>query len=59
MALNLPAGVQITAPIKPEYEAILTHDALAFVANLHRAFEGRRQELLQARIARQARARLN
>ena len=55
MALNLPAGVQITAPLQPGYESILTHDALALVAKLHRAFEGRRKELLQARVTRQAR----
>jgi hypothetical protein len=55
MSLNLPAGVQITGPIKPGYESILTHDALALVAKLHRAFEARRQELLKARVARQAR----
>ncbi|MDQ5914570.1 MAG: malate synthase, partial [Pseudomonadota bacterium] len=55
MSLNLPAGVHITGPIKPGFESILTHDALALVAKLHRAFEGRRQELLQARVARQAR----
>ena len=55
MSLNLPAGMQINAPIQPGYETILTADALALVAKLHRAFEGRRQELLQARVARQAR----
>lgn len=58
MALILPAGVQIKAPngyIPPEHEFILSHDALALVAKLHRAFEGRRQELLKARVARQAR----
>ena len=55
MALNLPAGMQITAPVKPEWESILTTEALEFVAKLHRAFEGRRQELLKARIERQAR----
>ena len=55
MSLTLPAGVQITAPLKPGYESILTADALALVAKLHRAFEARRQELLQARAARQAR----
>ena len=55
MSLSLPAGMQINAPIKPAYESILTHDALTLVAKLHRAFEGRRQELLQARVARQAR----
>ena len=55
MALNLPAGVQITAPVKPEWESILTTEALEFVAKLHRAFEARRQELLKARVARQPR----
>jgi malate synthase len=54
MSLNLPAGMQINAPIKPAYETILTADALALVAKLHRAYEGIRQELLQARIDRQA-----
>ncbi len=55
MSLNLPAGVQITAPIHPRFDEILTHDALALVAKLHRAFEGRRQELLKQRIERQTR----
>ncbi|WP_028994637.1 malate synthase A [Azonexus hydrophilus] len=55
MAINLPAGVQINAPIKPEWESILTTEALEFVAKLHRAFEARRQELLKARLERQAR----
>ena len=55
MSLNLPAGMQINAPIQAAYETILTHDALALVAKLHRAFESRRQELLQARVARQVR----
>ena len=55
MALDLPAGVVINAPLLPRFDEILTHDALALVAKLHRAFESRRQELLQARIKRQAR----
>jgi len=54
MSLNLPAGMEINAPIQAAYESILTTDALALVAKLHRAFEGVRQELLQARIDRQA-----
>ena len=53
--LQLPEGMQITGPIKAGYETILTFDALALVAKLHRAFNGRRQELLKARVARQAR----
>lgn len=52
---TLPPGVQINAPVSPEYEQILTPNALMLVATLHRAFEPRRQALLQARTARQAR----
>lgn len=54
MSLSLPAGVQINAPITPEFETILTKDALELAAKLHRAFEPRRQELLKARVIRQA-----
>ena len=50
--LDLPAGVQINAPILPGFERILTRDVLALVAKLHRAFEPRRQELLAARAER-------
>jgi malate synthase len=45
--------VQITAPISAEFGGILSHEALTLVANLHRAFEARRQSLLAARAARQ------
>ena len=55
MSPTLPQGVAINAEIHPRFDEILTPDALAFVAKLHRAFESRRQELLKARIARQAR----
>jgi malate synthase len=51
----LPEGVQINAPIRAGYETILTKEALTLVAKLHRAFNTRRQDLLQARAARQAR----
>jgi len=47
------AGIQISGPATLEYDEILTPEALAFVAQLHRAFEPRRQALLQARAARQ------
>ena len=50
--ISLPEGVQITAGIKPGYEQILTTEALSFVAKLSRAFEERRQTLLQARVER-------
>ncbi len=50
--LQLPQGMEINAPIKPEYEQILTPAALALVAKLARAFEPRRQELLALRVER-------
>jgi len=52
MSLKLPQGMQITGAIEPGFETILTPDALALVAKLHRAFEPRRQELLAARVER-------
>ncbi|MGE5666526.1 MAG: malate synthase A, partial [Betaproteobacteria bacterium] len=45
----------IKAPIEPGFERILTPEALALVARLHRSFEPRRRELLAARVARTAR----
>ena len=50
---NMPEGVEIKAPVTSAFAAILTPEALAFVAKLHRAFEPRRQELLAKRIERQ------
>jgi malate synthase len=50
--LPLPEGMQINAPILPGFETILTPAALALVAQLHRAFEPRRRELLAARVER-------
>src|SRR6476661_1605426 len=47
-------GVEITGRVTPAYAQFLTPEAVAFVATLSRAFEGRRQELLQRRVARQA-----
>ncbi|WP_028647204.1 malate synthase A [Nocardiopsis sp. CNT312] len=48
-------GVEITGPLHDRFDEILTDDALALVAELHRAFEERRQELLAARKERQER----
>jgi malate synthase len=50
--LDLPAGVQINAPILPGFEAILTRPALELVARLHRDFDARRQQLLAYRHER-------
>jgi malate synthase len=52
MSLPLPAGMQINAPILPGFESILTLPALELVAQLHRAFNPRRKELLAARVER-------
>ena len=46
-------GVEIKGELKTGYEEILTPDAVAFVVKLHRAFNGRRAELLAARQVRQ------
>lgn len=53
MSANLPQGVQITAPMTPEFEQILNADALSLVAKLARMFEPRRKELLAKRVERQ------
>jgi malate synthase len=52
MTLSLPQGMQINAPIRPGFDTVLTPEALAFVAALHREFEPRRRELLAVRVER-------
>ena len=54
-ALDLPAGVAIDGAIVPGLEKVLTPEAIAFVADLQRRFNPRREELLAARAARQER----
>jgi malate synthase len=46
--------IQIHAPVDPAAADILSEEALAFVADLHRTFNPRRLELLRAREERQA-----
>ena len=53
--LDAGAAIGITGEIKPEYQQVLTPDALAFVAGLHRRFEAERQRVLGLRAERQAR----
>ena len=48
-----PAGMQVTGRFSPEYAEILTPEALAFLARLHRNFDARRLQLLQRRAQRQ------
>ncbi len=43
-------GVEITAPISSAFAEILTPEAVAFVVDLAREFEGKRQELLARRV---------
>ncbi|HTT12786.1 MAG TPA: malate synthase A [Burkholderiaceae bacterium] len=50
--MTLPHGVAIQAPLKPGFDRILTADALALIAKLHRTFEPRRKELLARRAER-------
>ena len=45
-------GVFVNAPMQPGFDAILTTDALALVAKLHRQFEPRRLKLLAKRVER-------
>ena len=45
-------GVEINAPMHDRFDEILTDDALAFLARLHREFEPRRRELIEARERR-------
>ena len=55
MSYAMPPGIEILGASGEGFETILTPEAMAFVATLHRAFEARRQALLSARIERQHR----
>jgi malate synthase len=55
VALDLPEGVSIDGVINPDFEKVLTKEAIAFVADLQRRFNLRREELLAARVERQKR----
>jgi malate synthase len=47
-------GVEITGPVDGRFAEILTEEAQSFLADLHRAFDARRLELLDARKEREA-----
>ncbi|HEY9473029.1 MAG TPA: malate synthase A, partial [Mycobacteriales bacterium] len=53
--LTLPEGVQVTGPVGDRYDEVLTEQALALVADLHRRFGARREELLARRVQVQER----
>ena len=46
-------SVRVVGEVAPGFDEILTPDALAFVAKLHRTFNGRRLDCLQRRAERQ------
>jgi len=52
---TVAAGVELRAPLEERDEELLSPEALTFVAELHRRFDGTRRELLAARAERQAR----
>ena len=55
MTNSFGQGVEFRAPLGGRYLEILTPEAVAFVVSLQRCFNGRRKELLAARVLRQAR----
>ena len=52
--MTTPDGVRIEGPMNDRYDEILTDETLAFLADLHRRFDGRRRELLALRDQRYA-----
>ncbi|HWG91940.1 MAG TPA: malate synthase A [Candidatus Thermoplasmatota archaeon] len=54
-SLSSVPGVTVRAPVSGRATDLLTPEALAFIAGLHRTFNPRRLDLLQLRTARQAR----
>jgi malate synthase len=51
---SVPPGVEVTGEVRERYGEVLTPDALAFLADLHRTFGKRREEILAARAERDA-----
>jgi malate synthase len=51
--MTSPQAVAVDAPMPREYDEILTPEATAFLVELHRKFESRRQEILEHRALRQ------
>ena len=47
-------GVNVLGAINDSHKKILSKDAVAFLALLHRTFNGKRKELLERRVTRQA-----
>jgi malate synthase len=54
-SVTTTGDLEVRGAMRPEWEAILTAEALDFVAGLQREFNPRREELLRARQERKAR----
>ncbi len=52
--MTASAGVEITGPLRDRYDEVLTPGAMGLLAELHRAFDERRRELLARRKEREA-----
>jgi malate synthase len=50
--MSRPDVVEVTGPMHERYDEVLTGEALAFLATLHRRFDARRRELLGLRQQR-------
>jgi malate synthase len=55
MQFAIDTDIEVRREMQPEWEPILSDDALAFAALLHKEFNPRREELLAAREARKQR----
>ncbi len=55
MTFAIDTDIEVRGEVKPEWDAILSDEALAFVAALHKEFNARRKELLAAREERKKR----
>jgi len=55
MQFAIGTDIEVRSELKPEWEPILSDEALGFAALLHKEFNPRREELLAAREARKAR----
>ena len=51
--ISTPDGVEVVGALEEGFDEILSTEALAFVAGLHRQFDARRHELLARRTERQ------
>ena len=53
--VTIVTEIDVRGEVRPEWDAVLSDEALGFVATLHKEFDGRRRELLAAREERKKR----